>query len=94
MKRLIPLFALAILPGLVGCAVAQTWDDKTINEKTLNQVCKSGLEANLLIGRRPDGTYGGFINYSLRARVLNNKMTTRDYEGVRKWFKANCPDGW
>jgi hypothetical protein len=93
MKRLIPLLAMAILPGLVGCA-AQTWDDKTITEETLKQVCKAGLEVNLIIGRRPDGTYGGYMNQVMKARVINDKMTTRDYEGVRKWFQTNCPDGW
>lgn len=91
-KFALVLAGLLVLPA---CAFSQpTWDDKTINETSLNNVCKRGIEMNLLIrGWNPDRE-GGWLKTVLQARVSNGNMTPHDYEGTRKWFKQNCPDGW
>jgi len=52
-----------------------------------------GIQANIIFGhnQRRDS---GYLRYIMQMRVVNGKMTERDFMGVKKWFKENCPDGW
>lgn len=65
------------------------WDDESIDLETLNNACKAGIFGNSFNGRG-----WGYMKFTLQGTVLNNKMTTNDFNNIRKWFDENCPDGW
>ena len=65
------------------------WDDKSINNASLNKICEAGILGNSFNGRG-----SGYIMYTFRGRKMMGNMTASDYNGMRKWFAANCPDGW
>ena len=65
------------------------WDDKTINNKVLQDFCKLGKQGNSLNGKGY-----GYNMYIFQGRVAVGNTTSDDYDRLEKWFKSNCYEGW
>ena len=79
----------SFLVNLVPIEAAKAWDDKTITEETLWNLCKTGIQANAFNGRGY-----GYLENILKGRMVMGNTTTRDYQSLRRWYQTNCPDAW
>lgn len=65
------------------------YDDESINEEQLMELCESGVMFNAFNGRGY-----GYMENVMKGRMALGNMTARDYQSMRRWFESNCPDGW
>lgn len=68
---------------------ASAFDDKTVTEESLWNLCKGGMQMNAF---NPTGS--GYVENTLKGMMMRGNITARDYQASRAWFASNCQDGW
>ena len=81
-------FFILLLPILLFSQTSKAWDDKTINQETLDSLCQTGMFGNMTNGRGY-----GYMMYIMQGRVAMGNTTTADYNRLKNWFASNCSDG-
>jgi len=74
--------AFLIIFGFVLSQKALAWDDKSINEDSIEQFCDMGFG-------NP-----GFVSNIMMGRLYAGTTTQSDFNGIKRYMRKNCPGSW